>query len=96
MDQRTIDIAIEALKTKKHITDIESDILKTWEDYKRNPFDREKAQSRIISNNIKYPDILVAIEMMPNIVKKPFTEVTEDDTKGNLANQINCMFLKRL
>lgn len=94
LEQRTFELAIEALKYKNQITDIESDILKTWEDYSRNPFDREKAQNRITSNNLKYPDVFISIRIMPNTITKPFSEVTDEEMKSNLIKQLSFLFQK--
>ena len=94
IDQRAIKCAIEWLKAQPHISDIEKDILDTWTDYSSNPFDRAKAQNRIMANNIKYPEIDASISAMPQTIRKPFNIMTEEDLKYNLINQIRFLLLK--
>ena len=38
MAMDALSVLVEALKEKKDITDLESDILETFKEYKRNPF----------------------------------------------------------
>ena len=58
-------ILITFLKDKENITDLEKDILDTWNELQKNPFDRNSAQLQILQNNAKYPDIFIAIGAMP-------------------------------
>lgn len=54
-------ILIAALKVKQCLTDLEKDILDTWNEIQKNPFDRASAQWQVIQNALKYPELLVVI-----------------------------------
>ncbi|MEI3050979.1 MAG: hypothetical protein V8T32_05710 [Ruminococcus bromii] len=56
---------IEYLKQKQYLTDLEKDILDTWNELQKNPFDRSAAQKQVIQNNAKHPEIFVAIAALP-------------------------------
>ena len=94
MDLNDIAHEIVSLRTKTLLSDIEYDILDTWEELLRNPFERGKAQLRIATNNMKHPDIQIAIATEPNTVIRPFTEVTEEDLKHNLKKQLEYLLIK--
>ena len=42
---------IEYLRQKQYLTDLEKDILDTWNELQKNPFDRSAAQKQVIQNN---------------------------------------------
>ena len=79
-------ILITFLKDKENITDLEKDILDTWNELQKNPFDRNSAQLQILQNNAKYPDIFIAI--------RPFEQATEADIQYNLENQLIALATK--
>jgi len=45
-------LLIEWLHQKKSITSLEKDILDTWNELQKSPFDRSSAQRQIIQNNV--------------------------------------------
>ena len=94
MDYRNAEQTIEYLRAKTKKTDVEDGIVKTWDDLCRYPFDYEKAKTRVLSNDAKYPDIKASIGIMPQTVLKPANEATEDDLKYNLSNQLGLLMLK--
>ena len=94
MDLNAIAHEIVSLRTKTQLSDIEHDILDTWDELRRNPFERGKAQHRIAMNNAKHPDVQIAIATEPNTVTKLFTEVTEEDLKYNLKKQLEYLLIK--
>ena len=51
-------LLIAYLRQKQYITDLEKDILDTWNELQKSPFDRNSAQLQIIQNNTKHPEIL--------------------------------------
>lgn len=50
-------LLIEWLHQKKSITSLEKDILDTWNELQKSPFDRCSAQRQIMQNNVKHPEI---------------------------------------
>ena len=94
MDHRELEPIVEYLKQKNQLSPLESDIIETWETLVSQPFDANAAEQKIVSNNAKYPEIFITIAGMPNTVIKPFSEVTEEDIKYNLRNQLEQMVLK--
>ena len=87
-------ILIAALKVKPYLTDLEKDILDTWNEIQKVPFDRVSAQRQVIQNNVKYPDIFAAISARPTVNIRPFTQVTEANIQYNLKEQLTALALK--
>lgn len=87
-------ILIAALKVKQCRTDLEKDILDTWNELQKKPFDRSSAQRQVIQNNVKYPDIFAVISARPTVSIRPFTQVTESDIQYNLKEQLTVLALK--
>ena len=87
-------ILFAALKVKQCLTDLEKDILDTWNEIQKKPFDRASAQRQIIQNNVKYPDIFAAISARPTVNIRPFTQVTQSDIQYNLKEQLTALALK--
>lgn len=87
-------ILIAALKVKPYLTDLEKDILDTWNEIQKKTFDRASAQRQVIQNNVKYPDIFTEISARPTVNIRPFTQVTESDIQYNLKEQLTALALK--
>ena len=87
-------ILIAALKVKPYLTDLEKDILDTWNEIQKKPFDRASAQRQVIQNNVKDPDIFAAISARPTVNIRPFTQVMESDIQYNLKEQLTALALK--
>ena len=85
---------IEYLKQKQYLTDLEKDILDTWNELQKNPFDRSAAQKQVIQNNAKHPEIFVAIAALPATETRPFEQATESDIRYNLENQLAALAAK--
>ena len=43
---------IEYLRQKQYLTDLEKDILDTWNELQKNPFDRSAAQKQVIQKKV--------------------------------------------
>ena len=83
-----ISIIIDILKNKQLITPLEKDILDTWNEYQKNPFDMDSANRQIVSNNINPPDIFTKITALPTTVSKPKGQITESDLRYILWEQL--------
>ena len=87
-------LLIAYLRQKQYITDLEKDILDTWNELQKSPFDRCSAQRQIMQNNVKHPEILFAIQVLPTTVVRPFDQVTESDIRYNLGKQLEALAAK--
>ena len=85
---------IEYLKQKQYLTDLEKDILDTWNELQKNPFDRSAAQKQVVQNNAKHPEIFVAIAALPATETRPFEQATDSDIRYNLEKQIAALAAK--
>ena len=74
---------IEYLKQKQYLTDLEKDILDTWNELQKNPIDCSAAQRQVLQNDAKYPEIFFAIKSMPTTVLRPIEQMTESDIRYN-------------
>lgn len=94
MNHKALESIVEYLKQKNHLSPLESDFIETWNALVSQPFDADAARQKIASNNAKYPEIYMAITAMPAYVKRPISELTEEDLKYNLYNQLVQMAVK--
>lgn len=85
---------IEALGAKQYITPLEKDILDTWNELQKWPFDMDAAERQIISNNINHPKIAATVTAMPTTVPKPREQITERDLRYLLSMQLSCLIEK--
>ena len=85
---------IEYLKQKQYLTDLEKDILDTWNELQKNPFDRSAAQKQVVQNNAKHPEIFVAIAALPATETRPFEQATDSDIRYNLEKQLAALAAK--
>ena len=85
---------IEYLKQKQYLTDLEKDVLDTWNELQKNPFDRSAAQKQVIQNNAKHPEIFVAIAALPATETRPFEQATDSDIRYNLEKQLAALAAK--
>ena len=82
---------IEILKEKRKITPLEHDILDTYYELSKNPFDRDSAIKKITENNINHPDIFIAISTSPTMVLKPWAAASDEDVYSNLTSQFGAL-----
>ena len=87
-------LLIAYLRQKQYITDLEKDILDTWNELQKNPFDRSAAQKQVIQNNAMHPEIFVAIAALPATETRPFEQATDSDIRYNLEKQLAALAAK--
>ena len=87
-------IMIEMLKQKKYITPLEKDILDTWNELQKYPFDMDSAEHQIISNDINHPKVAAMVKAMPTTVPKPREQITETDLRYLLTMQLSGLIEK--
>ena len=78
----------EPLKQNRFITPLEQDILDIWNELQKHPLDMSSANQKIVSNNLKYPDIYTKVSVLPSTVQKPVQEITETDLRYILDSQL--------
>jgi hypothetical protein len=86
-----VSVLIETLKGRGAATSLERDILDTYHELNKNPFDRDSAIKKIIENNANYPDIFMAISTRSNMVLKPWATASDDDVFSNLTSQLGAL-----
>ena len=72
-------LLIDALRAKQYITPLEKDILDTWNELQKYPFDMNSAEQQVLSNDINHPKIAAMVTAMPTTVQKPKEQITETD-----------------
>lgn len=84
----------ELMKQKGIITPLEQDILDTWAELLKHPLDMSSANQKIMSNNLKHPDICTKVSILPSTVQKPIREITETDLRYILDSQLSFLVKK--
>lgn len=86
-----ISLVIEMLKQKQFITPLEQDILDTYHELNKKPFERDSAIRQSQKNNINHPDIFVEMSAKPTTVFKPWTVASDEDVYSNLMSQFEAL-----
>ena len=84
----------ELLKQNQIITPLEQDILDAWAELLKHPLDMSSANQKIVSNNLKHPDIYTKVSVLPSIVQKPVQEIAETDLRYILDSQLTFLVQK--
>lgn len=92
MDYNTL--LIDTLRAKQYITPLEKNILDTWNELQKYPFDMNSAEQQVISNNINHPEIASMVTAMPTTVQKPREQITETDLRYLLTMQLSRLIEK--
>lgn len=92
MDYNTL--LIDALRAKQYITPLEKDILDTWNELQKYPFDMNSAEQQVLSNDINHPKIAAMVTAMPTTVQKPKEQITETDLRYLLTMQLSGLIEK--
>ena len=96
MTDQQISALINTLRFTNTITSLQKDILDTWNELQKKPFDFESAYNRIRNNNFCYPDVFTAISLMPNTVFKSVETLTQDDMIFTLNCQLKGLVAKEI
>ncbi len=83
-----ISALIEALRAKKVLTELESDILETTKELTKHPFNRLSAELRMGLNYTKYADIFVAIGSSSGGTAQPSYTLSDQEIHDNLQQQL--------
>lgn len=87
---------IETLKQKQAITPLEQDILDTYRELNKQPFERDSAIRQSQKNNINHPDIFVEISTNPTTILKPWAVASDNDVYSNLMSQLGALTEREL
>ncbi len=94
MTDQQISTLINVLRCTKQITPLQKDILDTWEELQKKPFDAASAHRQIASNNVNHPVIFTAISAMPGVIQKSAMDLTQDDMIFTLHRQLDGLVAK--
>ena len=86
-----LSVLIELLKAKKDITDLESDILETFKEYRQNPFERKSAEVRMNQNYTKYRDIFAKAAKVAGAAPQPSSTLSDQEIANNLQYQLSML-----
>ena len=92
----SVNLILETLKQKQFITPLEQDILDTYHELDKKPFERDSAIRQSQKNNINYPDIFEEMSTKPTIVLKPWAVVSDEDVYFNLMSQFEALIDREL
>lgn len=87
----SISLILEVLKQKQVITPLEQDILDTYHELNKKPFERDSAIRQSQKNNINHPDIFEEISANPTTVLKPWAVASDEDVYSNLMSQLGVL-----
>ncbi len=96
MNDKQIEILIDTLRASNNITPLQKDILDTWHELQKNPFDEGSAYKQIANNNFSHPDVFMAINAMPGVVYKPAETLTRNDIVFTLHHQLQGLVAKEM
>ena len=86
----------ELLKQNRLLTPLEQDILDTYNELSKKPFDRNSAIQQSQKNNVNHPDIFVEISAKPTTVLKPWAAASDEDVFSNLMSQLEALGKREL
>ena len=96
MTDQQISALINTLRFTNTITSLQKDILDTWNELQKKPFDVQSAQKQIVHNNIFHNDVLIAVIAMPDVVQKTRETQTQEDMIFFLDRQLKGLIAKEI
>ena len=96
MTNQQISAIINMIHITNNLTSLQKDILDTWNELQKNPFDSKSAYIQIVNNNINHPDVFIAIRTMPDVVTKTAETLTLDDMIFTLNRQLKALVTKEM
>lgn len=94
MDPKSL--IVEMLKQKQVLSTLEQDILDTYDELSKRPFERDSAIRQSQKNNINHPDIFVEISTNPTTILKPWAVASDNDVYSNLMSQLGALTEREL
>ena len=91
MNELLIESLILSLRVKGALSSLEKDILDTYKELHKQPFDISSALKQIQTNEFTHPDIRLTVAALPNTVQKQTFELTEADLRYNLSCQLSLL-----
>ena len=89
-------LILELLKQKGVLTPLEQDILDTYHELDKQPFERNSAIRQSQKNNINHPDIFEEMSTKPTTVLKPWAVASDEDVYSNLMSQLGALTEREL
>lgn len=91
-----VDLLIDLLKAKGVLTSLEKDILDTYHELHRDPFDMDSVKRQIALNETKYDDLYSKVAALPTTVPKPSSQITDADLRYVLGSHLSILAEKEL
>lgn len=92
----SVNLILETLKQKQFITPLEQDILDTYHELDKKPFERDSAIRQSQKNNINHPNIFEEMSTKPTTVLKPWAVASDEDVYSNLVSQFEALVEREL
>lgn len=86
---------VDILRSQNCISDLDKDILDTWNELSKNPFDMDSARMQELHNRAVYPDIYAAVLSNPTTVVKNYNQANQSDLIYSLTCQLEFLLTKR-
>ena len=77
-------------------TSRQKDILDTWDEMNKNPFDRETAIMQAKKNQMNYSQFVVGITVASVVGTRPWEELSNYDIYCNLQWQLNVLIAEEI
>ena len=93
MSESVIDIVIKYLEEKSNLTDLEKDIVDSYREYVKRDSDKDDLIKTLVQNKAKYRFVieermLAQVQTSFTSEMKPFNDLSMEELKANLYNQI--------
>ena len=86
---------VDILRSQNCISDLDKDILDTWNELNKNPFDMDSARIQELHNRVAYPDVYAAVLLKPTTVVKNYDQANQSDLIYSLTCQLEFLLTKR-
>ena len=86
---------VDILRSQNCINDFDKDILDTWNELNKNPFDMDSAKIQELHNRVSYPDVYTAVLLKPTTVLKNYEQANQSDLIYSLTCQLEFLLKKR-
>lgn len=91
-----VSLLVETLKEKKVLSQLESDIVETLNEFTKEPFHRPSALLRMELNYGRYPDIFLEAGLVSGDTAQPADTLTDEAVVANLRWQLLKLAEKKL
>ena len=91
-----IQLFVEVLKQKGVMTELQKDIVNTWDEIYKHPFDMTSANNHIAQIYSKYNDLYGKVNSLPTTSFKDSRQIKDYDLKYILSMQLGFLYQKEM